>query len=135
IPLHGSYTSDILPGLLVTSLGTGGVFVGLATAANAGVREDDAGVAAGLLNTGQQLGTALGLAILSALATARTTSLLSDGHSTITQAATAGYQRGLLAGAGFVLAAGLVALLAAPNRRHAAAVIEKRPEPALDNAA
>ena len=134
IPLHGSYTSDILPGLLVTSLGAGGVFVGLTTAANAGVGEDQAGLAAGLLNTGQQLGTALGLAILSALATARTTSLLSDGH-TMTQAATGGYQRGLLAGAAFVLAGGLLTLLAAPNSRHVATVLEKQPELALENAA
>ena len=57
----------------------GGVFTGLTTAANAGVDEDKAGLAAGLLNTGQQLGAALGLAVLSALATARTNSLLHGG--------------------------------------------------------
>jgi hypothetical protein len=52
------------------------VFVGATTAANAGVSEDEAGLAAGLLNTGTQLGGALGLAIFSALATERTTSVL-----------------------------------------------------------
>src|SRR6266511_2301403 len=105
IPVDGSYVSDILPGLLTVSIGLGGVFTGLTTAANAGVDEDKAGLAAGLLNTGQQLGAALGLAILSALATARTSSLLDGGHDTVAQAATHGYQRALMAGAVLMLAA------------------------------
>jgi EmrB/QacA subfamily drug resistance transporter len=131
IPVDGSYVSDILPGLLVASIGLGGVFTGVTTAANAGVGEERAGLAAGLLNTGQQLGGALGLAILSALATAHTTSLLGTGDS-LAQAATGGYQRALLAGAGLVLAATVVALLA-PNGRQATPVAEE--EPALEAAA
>jgi hypothetical protein len=115
IPADGSYVSDILPGLLVGAVGLGGVFIGATTAANAGIREDQAGLAAGLLNTGQQLGTALGLAILSALATAQTHALFSGGKG-LAEAATGGYQRGLLAGACLVVAAGFVALLA-PNSR------------------
>jgi EmrB/QacA subfamily drug resistance transporter len=131
IPVDGSYLPDILPGLLIVSIGMGGVFTGLTTAANAGVDQDKAGLAAGLLNTGQQLGTALGLAILSALATARTTSLL-DAGSGLAQAATDGYQRALLVGAGIVLAATVVALLT-PNTRQVTPVVEA--EPALDLAA
>ena len=132
IPVDGAYISDILPGLLITSLGMGGVFTGLTTAANAGVDADKAGLAAGLLNTGQQLGTALGLAILSALATARTTSLLHAGHDTLAQASTHGYQRALMAGAVFLVAAGVVALLAR-NTRQKAPVAEE--EPTLELAA
>jgi EmrB/QacA subfamily drug resistance transporter len=132
IPVDGSYLSDILPGLLVVSIGLGGVFTGLTTAANAGVGEDKAGLAAGLLNTGQQLGAALGLAILSALATARTGSLLHGGGDTVAQAATHGYQRALMAGALLMLAASVVALLAR-NTRQRAPVVEE--EPALDLAA
>jgi MFS family permease len=132
IAADGSYLTDILPGLLVASVGLGGVFTALTTAANAGVDQDKAGLAAGLLNTGQQLGAALGLAILSALATARTDSLLHGGHDSIALAATHGYQRALVVGAGFVLAATIVALLA-PNRRQTEAVVEE--EPALDLAA
>jgi EmrB/QacA subfamily drug resistance transporter len=131
IPVHGSYVPDILPGLLIAAFGLGAVFVGATTAANAGVGEDKAGLAAGLLNTGQQLGAALGLAILSALATAHTNSLLRTGHDSIAQAATHGYQRALLAGAFLVLAAGVVALTA-HNTRQTAPVEE---EPALDVAA
>ena len=132
IPVDGSYVSDILPGLLVASIGVGGVFTGATTAANAGVGENRAGLAAGLLNTGQQLGAALGLAILSALATARTHSLLQGGHDTVAQAATHGYQRALMAGAAFVLAATVVAILA-PSTRQSEPVMEE--ELALDLAA
>jgi EmrB/QacA subfamily drug resistance transporter len=131
IPVHGSYVPDILPGLLIAAFGLGAVFVGATTAANAGVGEDKAGLAAGLLNTGQQLGAALGLAILSALATAHTNSLLRTGHDSIAQAATHGYQRALLAGAFLVLAVGVIALTA-HNTRQAVPVEE---EPALDVAA
>jgi MFS family permease len=133
IPVDGSYTTDILPGLLIVSLGGGGVFVGVTTAANAGVGEDKAGLAAGLLNTGQQVGTALGLAILSALATAHSHAVLRTGQETLAQAATHGYGRALLAGAGIVLAGAAVALLA-PNTRQTAPVFEEEPEdePAFD---
>jgi EmrB/QacA subfamily drug resistance transporter len=128
IPVNGSYVPDILPGLLIAAFGLGAVFVGATTAANAGVPEDKAGLAAGLLNTGTQIGAALGLAILSALATARTHSLLHEGFA---QAATHGYQRALLAGAFLVLGAGVVAFLA-HNSRETAAVEE---EPVLEAAA
>ena len=131
IPVDGSYASDILPGILVASIGLGGVFVGATTAANAGVSEDKAGLAAGLLNTGSQLGGALGLAIFSALATERTASVLRAGDSTVAHAATEGYQLALLVGAVFVLAAGGVAMLTR-NKRESAAVEEA---PALDAAA
>jgi EmrB/QacA subfamily drug resistance transporter len=132
IPVDGSYLADILPGLLIVSIGMGGVFTGLTTAANAGIDQDKAGLAAGLLNTGQQLGAALGLAILSAVATAQTKSVLSAGDG-LAQAATDGYQRVLLVGAFIVLAATVVAFLTPNSRETTAAVVEE--EPALDLAA
>jgi hypothetical protein len=116
---------------LTVSIGMGGVFTGLTTAANAGVDQDKAGLAAGLLNTGQQLGGALGLAILSAVATAETKSVLRAGDG-LAQAATDGYQRALLVGAFIVLAATVVALLT-PNSRQTTEANEE--EPALDLAA
>jgi MFS family permease len=134
VSIDSTYVSDILPGLLTVSIGMGGVFTGLTTAANAGVDQSKAGLAAGLLNTGQQLGAALGLAILSAVATAQTKSVLrADG---LAQAATHGYQRALLVGALIVLAATVVALLT-PNNRQTTPVVddEPAPEPALDLAA
>ena len=109
VPVDGSYLSDLLPGLVVVSLGIGGVFVGAATAANAGVPPDKAGLAAALLNASQQVGGALGLAIFSALATSRTTDLLAS-HASPAEALTSGFQRALLASSLFLLAAAIVAL-------------------------
>ena len=81
IPVHGSFLADLLPGMLVLSIGIGPVFVGVATAANAGVPADKAGLAASLLNASQQVGGALGLAIFTAIATSRTQDLLA-AHAT-----------------------------------------------------
>jgi EmrB/QacA subfamily drug resistance transporter len=131
IPVHGSYVSDLLPGMLVLSLGFGPVFVGVTTAANAGVPADKAGLAAALLNASQQLGGALGLAIFSALATSRTNDLLA-AHAPPAQALTAGFHRALLAGSIFILAAAVIALRATNTRGDAPQPVpEPLAEPAL----
>ena len=131
VPLDGSYARDLLPGLVLMSLGLGAVFVGVTTAANAGVAESEAGLAAGLLNTAQQLGAALGLAIFSALATARTNDLLA-AHANTAHALTSGYHRALVACSIFVGVAAVVALRAANARQQAAVAGDSnasRPEP------
>jgi MFS family permease len=115
IPVHGTYPNNLLPGLLLMAIGIGAVLVAVTTAANAGVPADKAGLAAGLLNASQQLGTALGLAIFSAIATARTSTLLT-GHAPRDAALTAGFHRALLACAIFLLAAAVIALRAANSR-------------------
>jgi MFS family permease len=115
---HGSYAPDLLPGLVIMAIGFGAVFVGVTTAANAGVPADKAGLAAGLLSTSQQLGMALGLAILSAVATARTHDLLA-AHAARPDALTSGYQRALLVCSIFVLASAAIATRI-PNSRSAA---------------
>jgi hypothetical protein len=115
-PVHGTYLSDLLPGMLIMSLGLGAVFVGVTTAANAGVPAEKAGLAAALLNASQQLGGALGLAILSALATAHTHTLLA-AHASPAQALTSGFQRALLAGGIFLLAAAVIALRTSNTRQ------------------
>jgi EmrB/QacA subfamily drug resistance transporter len=109
IPVDGSYLGDLLPGLLVVAIGIGGVFVGTTTAANAGVPPALAGLAAALVNSSQQIGGALGLAVFSAIATTRTTDLLAKGRP-VPDAMTAGFHRALLAAAVFLLAAAVVAL-------------------------
>jgi EmrB/QacA subfamily drug resistance transporter len=115
VPVDGSYLTDLLPGMLVLSLGFGPVFVGVTTAANAGVPADKAGLAAALLNASQQLGGALGLAIFSALATSRTHDLLAT-HASPDQALTGGAQRALLVGSIFILASAFIALRATNTR-------------------
>jgi EmrB/QacA subfamily drug resistance transporter len=130
-PLHGSYVSDLLPGFLVMSLGAGSVFVSVTAAANAGVPSDKAGLAAGLLNSSQQIGSALGLAILSAVAITRTNHLMA-AHVPHFVAADAGYHRALLVG-GILMAAAAVLALRIGNTREAAPLVmvstELPPEP------
>ena len=109
VPLHGSYVSDLLPGFVVMALGAGSVFVSVTAAANAGVPPDKAGLAAGLLNSSQQVGSALGLAILSAVAITSTDHLISDRVAHIV-AADSGYHRALLVGSLLMAAASLLAL-------------------------
>jgi EmrB/QacA subfamily drug resistance transporter len=115
IPVEGSYVSDLLPGLLVMGVGLGALLVTVTSAANAGVPPDKAGLAAGLLNASQQLGTALAIAVFSALATHRTTALLVAGAPEA-EALTGGYSRAAFGGAVFLAAAALIGFLA-PNTR------------------
>ena len=68
----GSYLGDVLPGLIPISIGMGLTFVPVTLLATSGVQNRDAGLASGLFNTSQQVGGALGLAILSTLAVNRT---------------------------------------------------------------
>jgi hypothetical protein len=118
IPVHGSYLSNLLPGMLVLSVGFGPVFVGVTTAANAGVPADKAGLAAALLNASQQLGGSLGLAIFTAVATSRTQHLL-VAHTPPPQALTGGFQRALMVGSIFILTSAVIALRATNTRGEA----------------
>jgi EmrB/QacA subfamily drug resistance transporter len=104
ISVHGSFTSDILGPSLLAAVGLGFAFVPDTIAAVSGVDEQEAGLASGLINTSQQVGGALGLAILSAVSV----SVIGDAHSA--QALTDGFSTALLAGAGFA-ALGFVATL------------------------
>ncbi|TYK49185.1 MFS transporter [Actinomadura decatromicini] len=129
IPVDGAYLPDLLPGLLVTSLGLGVAFVSITTAANANVPPDRAGLAAALLNASQQIGGALGLAIFSAVATSRTSHALATGKP-VPEALTSGFARALLVCAIFVAAAALVSLRAAHTRGEGTdAHAEPVPEP------
>lgn len=109
IPVDGSYVSDLLPGMLVLSFGIGAVFVAVVTAGNAGVASEQAGLAAALLNSSQQIGGVLGLAILTAIGTARTNDLLA-ARASMPEALTEGFQRSLLVGSIFLFTAAFIGL-------------------------
>src|SRR6266851_7925407 len=142
LPVHGSYPSDLLPGLLIMSVGLGAVFVAVQTAANAGVPPDKAGLAASLVNASFQLGAALGLAIFSAIATSRTNDLVTR-HVALPDALTSGFHRALLASSIFLVAAAAIALRAtntkgepipAPEAQQIVTDVDRQPLALADNA-
>jgi EmrB/QacA subfamily drug resistance transporter len=110
IPADGSYGVDVLPALVLTSLGLGCVFVPLTLIATTGLENEDQGLASGIFNTSQQVGGALGLAILTSLAASKTSSAV--GVST-QEALVQGFHVAFAGGAVFVVVAlvGFVALL------------------------
>ncbi|MEU0543493.1 MFS transporter [Nocardia sp. NPDC005978] len=115
IPVDGSFAADVLPGMLIMAFGAGAVFVATTAAANAGVPPEQAGLAAALLNTAQQIGGALGIAILTAVATARTADRIAAGESAAA-AMTSGFRLALLLGGLIALAAALIATRTADSR-------------------
>jgi EmrB/QacA subfamily drug resistance transporter len=115
IPVHGHYWTDLFPPMMIMGLGLGLVFVGVQIAGNAGVPPDKAGLAGALITASFQVGVALGLAVLSALATARTHSLLSAHHA-VPDALVGGYTRALLGATFFVGAVVLIGLRAANTK-------------------
>ncbi len=119
LPVHGRYVSNLLPGLLPLGLGLGLTFVPITLAGTSEVSSEDAGLASGLLNTAQQVGGSIGLAILSTLAASRTTSLL---HGPLTPgsvpaARVSGFHVAFIAAAVLLGAAWTVAALQLRTRR------------------
>ena len=108
IPVHGSYASDLLPGYLMVGVGIAFAFVPVSIAALAGVVEREAGLASGLINTSQQIGGAVGVAVASTVFTTHFNSLIAD-HKAVPVALTGGYAWAFWALAVF----GVLALIAA----------------------
>jgi EmrB/QacA subfamily drug resistance transporter len=106
VPVHGHFAADLAGPLVIAGAGTAFSFIPISIAGLAGVAERQAGLASGLLNTSQQLGGAIGIAIASSVAAAHTRALLHGGEAA-PQALTGGFQRAF-----WVL--GAIALLALP---------------------
>jgi EmrB/QacA subfamily drug resistance transporter len=116
VSADGSYLGDVLFPSLLAAVGLGFAFVPQTIAAVTGTRPDEAGLASGLINTSQQVGGALGLAILSSIANSRTSSVLADGVRDRAVALTDGFQTGFLVGAGFALAGAILAAVLISSR-------------------
>jgi EmrB/QacA subfamily drug resistance transporter len=117
LPVHGSYVANVLPAIILSSLGMGAVFMPLTLIATTGLEDEDQGLASGLFNTSQQVGGALGLAILSTLAASRTSSAGgSQAHALVT-----GFHWAFGAGAVAMLIA-LGTMLALLRSRHVARI-------------
>ena len=115
VPVDGSYASDLLPGLLPMSIGMGLTFVPITLLGTGNVGAEDAGLASGLFNTSQQVGGALGLAVLSTLAANATAGSAASGAAALVH----GYQVAFGAGAA-MLATGAVLLTVLLRRRDVA---------------
>jgi EmrB/QacA subfamily drug resistance transporter len=99
VSVGGGFFSDILGPSLLAAMGLGFGFVTSTIAAVAGVGDREQGLASGLINTSQQIGGALGLAVLSTIATSRTEDVMASGGSTLPNALTEGFQAAFLGGA------------------------------------
>ncbi|HEX6539739.1 MAG TPA: MFS transporter [Candidatus Dormibacteraeota bacterium] len=136
IPVMGSYAGDLLPGLMLMAFGLGLTFVPVTLIATTNVDAADAGLASGLLNTSQQLGGALGLAVLSTIAANATSAALTGLHGAPSaalrvSALVTGFRTAFLVSA-FLLLAGAV-LMALLVRRADVAEVDAAPavEPAV----
>ena len=127
---NGSYAADILGPSLLAAVGLGFSFVPVTIAAVSGVAQREAGLASGLINTSQQIGGALGLALLATIANSRTADLMTTAHGphALKQALTDGFQSAFLTGAGFALL-GFVIALVLIRRRDSRAHVEAAAEP------
>jgi EmrB/QacA subfamily drug resistance transporter len=114
LSLSGSYFGELFPAVMVTSIGMGLTFVPVTLLATTNIPHEDAGLASGLFNTSQQVGGALGLAILSTIAASRTASKL-DAGAAKSAATLSGYHLAFLIGAALMLSA--IGLLAAFIRK------------------
>jgi EmrB/QacA subfamily drug resistance transporter len=132
VSVGGSYLADLLPGFLLISVGLGFSFVPISIAALAGVQPSDAGLASGLINTSQQIGGALGVAILSTIATTTTDDAVAAGDA-VPFALTDGFQAAFLAAAGIALVGILVSLFIV-RREDLAPQEAIEPRPALEAA-
>ena len=133
VSVGGSYVGDLLPGFLLIAVGLGFSFVPISIAALAGVQADDAGLASGLFNTSQQIGGALGIAALSAIATSTTEDGVASGTA-VPPALTDGFETAFVWG-GIIAAVGiLVGLVLVRSSDLEAPVVEEVPEPLLEAA-
>jgi predicted MFS family arabinose efflux permease len=117
---HGDYASHVLPAIIVLGIGLGLSFVPITISATNGVPASESGLASGLLNTTQQVGGALGLAILSSVSTSRVTGALDSG-SPVSLALTHGFKGAFIVSAGLCALGFVTALVLLPRRKRRAA--------------
>jgi len=113
LPVNASYLTDILPGTLLMAIGMAITFVTTTMVTTSGVSHEDSGLISGLLNTGQQIGGAIGLAVLTVISTAATKAFMTDAHgdmSKLPEGLVHGFHHGFIAAAGFAIITSLVAL-------------------------
>ncbi|MEK7059445.1 MAG: MFS transporter, partial [Patescibacteria group bacterium] len=116
IPVDGTFWGNVAPGLILLGLGMGGTFVAATIAGTSGVPHHESGLASGILNTAQQVGGAVGLAVLTGIATSTATRYIENlnllsapTHEQLTAAAVRGFHDGYLIASTFGIVAALIA--------------------------
>jgi EmrB/QacA subfamily drug resistance transporter len=120
IRVNGNYFADVLPGLIIVAFGLGTVFVAITVAATSGVPKDKAGLSSGLLNTAQQIGGAIGLAILSGVSASKITSYLkthANQHNGAAYAQVYGSKYAFLVGVIFAIMALILATILIKSKK------------------
>jgi EmrB/QacA subfamily drug resistance transporter len=115
VSVDGSYWTDLFPGFLILGISIPFAFVPITIAALAGTKPQEAGLASGLINTSQQIGGAVGIAILSTIAVSTTDDAVAQGTA-IPVALTDGFVNAFWAGAGIALAGLLVSIFMVRGR-------------------
>lgn len=117
IPVQGNFWTDVAPGMSLLALGMGSTFVSVTIAATSGVPKHEAGLASGLLNTAQQVGGSLGLAVLTGIATSSTARYIKNLHVhtapsrlMLNTATVHGFHDGYLIASTFGIGASLIAI-------------------------
>ncbi|HVF78881.1 MAG TPA: MFS transporter [Solirubrobacteraceae bacterium] len=129
VPVDGSYLSNLLVPMVIAAIGLGFAFVPVTIAAVSGVSEDESGLASGLINTSQQIGGALGLAVLGTIASSKTSDLIATAQgapAAVPGALTEGFQLAFLTGAGFAVI-GIIATLLLIRSEDSQAVVGVAP--------
>jgi predicted MFS family arabinose efflux permease len=129
VSVNGSYFTDLFPGFLLIGVGIGFSFVPISIAALAGVTGRDAGLASGLINTSQNIGGALGLAILATVSTTRTKHLIDAGRPRLS-ALTSGFSLAFWVAMGFSLVALVTTILVLKREELAQVEGDEAPSPA-----
>lgn len=124
LPVNGTFWGNVAPGMILLGFGMGATFVSVTIAATTGVPQHEAGLASGLLTTSQQIGGALGLAVLTGIATSATARYIQNlnllappSHTQVVAASVHGYHDGYLIASTFGIAASLIATFVIRNQR------------------
>jgi EmrB/QacA subfamily drug resistance transporter len=125
LPVHGSYFTDLFPAFIISGIGLALAFVPMSIGALTGVRQSDAGIASGLINTTQQIGGAIGVAVVTTIATTFT------AHYVNVHPGTTAFSAGALTH-GFQVAFYVLAVIAGVGALLAALILESNPEPAVE---
>lgn len=131
LPVDSNYWTDILPAIILCAGGMAAVFVTTTLVATSGVAHEESGLISGLLNTGQQIGGAIGLAVLTVVSTTVTKNDMAAAQGAVAAVPAAlvhGFQRGFVVASLFAVAGSIVVMLVIKSRKPTKADLDQEAE-------